>query len=80
MEEKPRIVDVHSMKLEMEPGTYFWCACGHSNRQPFCDGSHKDHPPFRPLKVEIKESGRVKWCLCKHTKTPPFCDNTHREL
>ncbi|MBN2615693.1 MAG: CDGSH iron-sulfur domain-containing protein [Bacteroidales bacterium] len=79
-ESKPIVVDKHSMKLIMEPGTYFWCACGRSKKQPFCDGSHKDFPPLKPVKVEIKEKGLVKWCLCKYSKTPPFCDNFHREL
>jgi CDGSH iron-sulfur domain-containing protein 3 len=77
--EKPVIAGLRSIKIMTEPGTYFWCACGRSNNQPFCDGSHKV-TSFRPMVVEIKERSLVKWCSCKHTKTPPFCDHSHREL
>lgn len=75
----PKIVQKHSLKMEMEPGTYFWCACGLSKKQPFCDGSHKK-TEFRPVKVIIDKPQRVKWCMCRHSKDGPFCDNTHREL
>jgi len=77
--EKPTIAGLRSIKLETEPGTYFWCACGRSKKQPFCDGSHRV-TLFHPLPVKIEEKKLVKWCTCKHTKTPPFCDHSHREL
>lgn len=64
---------------KVEPGSYYWCACGRSKTQPFCDGSHKA-TEFTPLKVEITEAKTVAWCQCKHTKTPPFCDGTHKSL
>jgi CDGSH-type Zn-finger protein len=62
-----------------EKGTDYWCACGKSKAQPFCDGSHKG-TEFTPLKVEITEAKTVAWCLCKHTKNPPFCDGSHKHL
>ncbi len=62
-----------------EPGTYYWCACGRSGKQPFCDGAHKGSE-FAPVKVEVKEAGKLPWCGCKHTKTPPYCDGTHNKL
>ena len=77
--EKPHIAGPKSLKLVMEPGIYFWCACGRSKNQPYCDGTHKG-TAFSPIRTVIEEKQLVKWCLCKHTKTPPFCDNTHREL
>jgi len=77
--EKPIIVQKHSMKMDMEPGTYFWCACGKSQKQPFCDGSHKGSD-FRPVKVVIDEPKRVKWCMCRQSRDGAFCDNTHRDL
>jgi CDGSH iron-sulfur domain-containing protein 3 len=77
--EKPIIAGLKSIKLEMEPGEYAWCACGHSKIQPFCDGSHKV-TSIKPVKTIIKEKGLVKWCSCKMTHTPPFCDHTHRQL
>ena len=60
-------------------GTYFWCACGRSKSQPFCDGSHKG-TEFTPLKVEIAEPRTVAWCQCKHTNTPAFCDGSHKRI
>lgn len=77
--EDPVIVQKHSFKIVMEPGTYLWCACGRSKNQPFCDKSHVG-TPFRPVKVVFEKRTFVKWCMCKHSKEGPFCDNTHREL
>ena len=62
-----------------ETGTYYWCACGKSTTQPFCDGSHKG-TEFTPLEFEISEAKTVAWCQCKHTKSPPFCDGSHKQL
>jgi len=76
---KPTPAGFRSLKLETDPGTYSWCACGRSKNQPFCDGSHQG-TAFRPVSVTINEKKLVKWCLCKQTKTPPFCDHSHREL
>ena len=64
---------------KVEPGTYWWCACGRSQSQPFCDGSHKG-TEFVPQKVIIAEPKTVAWCACKHSGTMPFCDGTHSEL
>ncbi len=77
--DKPIIAQKHSYKLDMEPGTYYWCACGRSSKQPFCDGSHKG-TSFTPLKVEIEEARKVAWCGCKHSENKPFCDGKHRSL
>jgi CDGSH-type Zn-finger protein len=64
---------------EYEAGTYWWCSCGHSQNQPFCDGSHKG-TEFTPLKVDLTEKKRVAWCCCKYTKNQPFCDGIHSKL
>ena len=77
--EKPVIAQKHSYKLDMEPGTYYWCACGRSKNQPFCDGSHKG-TSFTPVKVDIEEARKVAWCGCKHSENKPFCDGKHRSL
>jgi CDGSH iron-sulfur domain-containing protein 3 len=58
---------------------YFWCACGKSSRQPFCDGSHRGSE-FTPVPFEAKEAGKAYLCGCKHTKNQPFCDGTHKTL
>jgi CDGSH-type Zn-finger protein len=55
--------------------TYWWCACGRSQQQPFCDGSHKA-TKFTPLKFQAAETGPKLFCVCKRTLTPPFCDGT----
>ena len=77
--EKPTIASKKPIILEMEPGTYWWCSCGKSKHQPFCDGSHAGSE-FRPMEVKIEEKKRVVWCTCKHTKKPPFCDGAHISL
>ncbi|MEW6747169.1 MAG: CDGSH iron-sulfur domain-containing protein [Planctomycetota bacterium] len=64
---------------EVPPGEYWWCACGQSKEQPFCDGSHRG-TSFRPKLVKIEKPQKVAWCACKGTKNPPFCDGTHRTL
>ncbi len=76
---EPLVAGLRSIKLDTLPGTYLWCACGRSSKQPFCDGSHRE-TNFLPLRVVITEKQRVKWCTCKLTKTPPYCDHSHREL
>ena len=58
---------------------YFWCACGKSSNQPFCDGSHKN-TKFSPVKLESSKLEEVFFCCCKNTKTPPFCDGSHLKL
>jgi len=62
-----------------EPGAYWWCSCGGSKTQPFCDGSHKG-TAFSPLQTEIKEKKTVAWCASKHSKNKPFCDGSHKAL
>jgi CDGSH iron-sulfur domain-containing protein 3 len=65
--------------LDMKPGTYYWCQCGRSKTQPFCDGSHTG-TDLSPIEVVIKDKGKVAWCGCKHSKKAPFCDGSHSRL
>lgn len=76
---EPIIFQKSPIVQKVEPGIYWWCACGRSQSQPFCDGSHKE-TGFEPKRVEIKEAGTVAWCACKHSKNMPFCDGTHSSL
>lgn len=68
------------MGIEVEESkSYFWCSCGRSSKQPFCDGSHKE-TTLRPLKFDAERSAKVFFCACKQTRTPPFCDGSHKSL
>ncbi len=65
---------------DVEAGkTYYWCACGHSDNQPFCDGSHKG-TGFEPVAFTAEKSETVYACGCKQTSDRPFCDGTHQSL
>ena len=76
---EPTIAQPSPYRVEEEAGSKFWCACGDSKNQPYCDGSHRG-TGFAPVKVEIEEAKAVSYCGCKHSKNPPFCDGSHREL
>ena len=65
--------------VELEPGTYWWCQCGRSQKQPFCDGAHEG-TEFRPVSLEIAEKKRVALCGCKRTGREPHCDGSHSSL
>lgn len=59
--------------------TYFWCACGRSQKQPFCDGSHKG-TGIEPMKHTAEKSGQAYFCGCKATGNKPLCDGSHNRL
>jgi CDGSH-type Zn-finger protein len=76
---EPNIPKKAPYVLQVEPGEYAWCACGRSDDQPYCDGSHVD-AEFEPLVVTITEKKTVAWCGCKHSGKKPYCDGTHKKL
>ena len=77
---KPRVADNKPIATELKAGQeYYWCACGRSATQPFCDGSHKG-TDFTPVKFEISEKRTAWLCGCKHTQDAPFCDGSHNKL
>ena len=77
--DKPKIVQKSPYVMEIQPGKYAWCACGLSNQQPYCDGSHKG-TGYSPVIEEVSISKKVAWCGCKASSNAPFCDGTHSKL
>lgn len=60
--------------------TYYWCACGLSQKQPFCDGTHRGKNVGKSLAFVAEKDEEVFFCGCKMTKTPPICDGSHKGL
>jgi methylamine---glutamate N-methyltransferase subunit C len=74
------IADNKPKKIELNKGEeYYFCACGKSSNQPFCDGSHKG-TSFVPKKFTAEESGDAYLCMCKQSKNTPYCDGTHKSI
>jgi CDGSH-type Zn-finger protein len=66
--------------VDVEAGkNYWWCTCGRSSKQPFCDGSHKG-TEFAPQQYAAPETKTVYFCACKATKNAPLCDGSHKAL
>ena len=76
----PNIAQKAPFAVDVEAGkSYWWCACGLSARQPFCDGSHKT-TAFTPLEYAATATQTVYFCGCKHSAKKPLCDGTHKSL
>lgn len=80
MKKKPQIAFRYPTDVFLEVGkTYYWCACGRSKTEPFCDGSHKG-TEILPLSYQVSASKTVYLCQCKYTQNPPICDGSHNNL
>lgn len=80
MTEEAQIAQKSPYGVDVEAGeTYYWCACGRSNNQPFCDGSHED-TGFEPVVYTAEKTETVHFCGCKHTSNRPLCDGSHKNL
>ena len=75
----PKVAGKQPIKIDLESGEHYWCACGHSKSQPFCDGSHRG-TGIEPLAFTVEEAQEGYLCLCKQTKNPPYCDGSHNQL
>ena len=73
---EPVIAQKTPISIDLEPGEYWWCACGRSKSQPFCDGSHAG-TGIEPMRMTVSEKSNHYLCACKHTQNPPFCDGSH---
>lgn len=77
---EPTIAQKSPYAVEVQEGKkYWWCACGKSTSQPFCDGSHKGSE-FVPMAYEATQNKTLYFCGCKRTAKAPFCDGTHNRL
>ncbi|MFZ9682003.1 MAG: CDGSH iron-sulfur domain-containing protein [Cephaloticoccus sp.] len=75
----PEIPQKSPYVKKLPAGVYWWCACGKSQDQPYCDGSHKG-TGMAPKKVELTEETTVALCGCKHSANGAFCDGSHKQL
>jgi CDGSH-type Zn-finger protein len=77
---KPDIAGTQPMAVELKAGeTVWWCSCGRSKNQPFCDGSHQG-TDFEPIEFTAEKDGKVFFCLCKRSASPPLCDGSHSRI
>lgn len=77
---KPVVAQKSPYAVDVVKGeVYYWCSCGKSKNQPFCDGSHQGSE-FTPKKFVATESKTVHFCGCKHSKNGALCDGSHRGL
>ncbi len=80
MADEPNIAQKGPYQVQLEAGkTYFWCSCGHSSKQPFCDGSHKT-TTLLPQKFTAETTATYNLCGCKASDDMPFCDGSHNML
>ena len=78
---EPVVAQASPYKVEVEEGQkYAFCSCGLSEKQPYCNGGHKEAGEFKPNIFIAEKSGAVFLCGCKRTKGAPYCDGTHKSL
>ena len=76
----PKVADRKPIEVQFQQSEeLYWCACGKSSSQPFCDGSHAG-TEFTPVAFNAEEGETAHLCMCKHTKNPPYCDGSHATL
>jgi CDGSH-type Zn-finger protein len=76
----PEIAGRAPITVDVEAGkSYWWCACGKSKSQPFCDGSHKGSG-FSPIEFKAEKSEKTWFCACKRSAKKPLCDGSHKRL
>ena len=73
------VADTKPVVVKLSPGEYWWCACGRSKNQPYCDGSHQG-TSFSPVCLKIEKEKNYALCTCKHSKNGAFCDGSHKKV
>jgi CDGSH iron-sulfur domain-containing protein 3 len=77
---KPTVAGAAPLGVDVQAGkSYWWCACGLSKSQPFCDGSHKGGD-FSPTAFKPEKDGKVWFCTCKQSAKAPLCDGSHKQI
>ncbi|MBI3143435.1 MAG: CDGSH iron-sulfur domain-containing protein [Bacteroidetes bacterium] len=78
---KGAIAQKEPVAVDMEPGRkYYWCSCGLSSKQPWCDGSHKAANQFSPVAMTVEAPKKAWLCQCKQTNNAGYCDGSHKNL
>ncbi|AHF07245.1 CDGSH iron-sulfur domain-containing protein [Desulfitobacterium metallireducens] len=78
--DEPVVAGKSPIPVELKKGeTYYYCTCGKSDNQPFCNGAHQD-TSFTPMAFTAEKDETAYLCACKHTKNPPYCDGSHQNL
>ncbi len=81
MAEEPKIAQKGPYVKDEQAGRKMWCACGQTQNQPYCDGSHaRLNTGIRPVPADLAAPRRVAWCGCRHSANKPFCDGSHNRL
>lgn len=81
MSSTPAIGGTAPIRVEVTAGeTYWWCTCGLSKAQPFCDGSHQAEAAFTPMEYTAAETKALFFCTCKKTAKSPLCDGSHNKI
>ncbi len=76
----PKIAAKNPAAIDLEEGKDYWfCTCGLSEKQPFCDGTHKGSG-YKSMKFTAEKTGKSWLCQCKQSKNFPFCDGAHKEI
>ena len=76
---EPIVAGKEPIETSLDAGEYWWCSCGKSHNQPYCDGSHAG-TGFTPYRFTLESRETVWLCTCKHSANPPFCDGAHQLL
>jgi CDGSH-type Zn-finger protein len=77
--DEPKVGGTSPVVGEFKAGDYWWCSCGLSNKQPFCDGSHSG-TGFSPRKITLEADCKFAWCTCKKSQKGHQCDGAHKCL